>query len=59
MQNLESMEARVVEIKQKTRRISEKTLEKIAELHSILQKDVQNSEEKTVSAIADAELGGQ
>lgn len=55
---IESMKAKVVEIKKKTKSCQEKTLEKLDELHKILQKDVQNSEESTVLVIDDVKLGG-
>jgi hypothetical protein len=60
MQNIESMKAQVVEIKQKTKSCRNKTLEKLEELYRVLQEDEENSEETTASApCAEAELGGQ
>ena len=64
-QNIESMEAQVVEIKKKTESCRGNTLTKLAELYKVLTEDAENSEnsenseETTASARADAELGGQ
>ncbi len=58
MQNIESMEALVVEIKEKTKSCRDKTLSKLDKLHEALLKDEENSEENTASAAAEAELGG-
>ena len=59
MQNIESMEARVVEIKKKTKSCRDQTLSKLDKLYRVLQEDEENSEETTASAPAEAELGGQ
>ncbi len=59
MQNIESMEAQVVEIKQKTKSCRDNTLNKLDELYKVLTEDAENSEETTASALAaEAELGG-
>ena len=59
MQNIESMEAQVVEIKKKTKSFRDQTLSKLDKLYRVLQEDEANSEETTASAPAEAELGGQ
>jgi len=59
MQNIESMEAQVVEIKKKTKSCRDQTLSKLDKLYRVLQEDEENSEETTASAPAEAELGGQ
>ena len=59
MQNIESMEALVVEIKKETKSCRDSTLSKLDELYKVLQEDEENSEETTASAQAEAELGGQ
>lgn len=59
MQNIEAMEAEVVEIKQKTKTCRDKTLTKLDELYKVLTEDEENSEETTASVTAEAELGGQ
>ncbi len=58
MQNIESMEAKVVEIKRETKSCRDYTLLKLDELYKVLQEDEENSEETTASASAEAELGG-
>jgi hypothetical protein len=57
MQNIESMEALVVEIKKETKSCRDNTLTKLDELYKVLTEDA-NSEETTASATAEAELGG-
>ncbi len=59
MQNIESMEALVVEIKSQTKSCRDTTLEKLDELYKILQDGEENSEESTVLIITEAELGGE
>lgn len=59
MQNIEAMEAQVVEIKEKTKSCRDKTLTKLEQLYKVLLEDEENSEETTASAPAEAELGGQ
>ena len=58
MQNIESMEALVMEIKKETRSCRDNTLSKLDALYKVLQEDAENSEETTASAPAEAELGG-
>jgi hypothetical protein len=55
MQNIESLEAQVVEIKRKTKSCRDNTLTKLEELYKVLSEDEENSEENTVSATAEAE----
>ncbi len=57
MKNIESMEAEVVEMKQKTNSCRDKTLEKLEELYMLLKEE--NSEEQTVSAVAEVGSGGK
>lgn len=59
MQNIEAMEAEVVEIKRAAKSCRDKTLTKLDELYKVLTEDEENSEENTASATAEAELGGQ
>ena len=55
MQNIESLEAQVVEIKRKTKSCRDNTLTKLDELYKVLSEDEENSEENTASASAEAE----
>lgn len=59
MQNIEDMEAQVVEIKREAKSCRDKTLSKLDRLYKVLTEEEENSEETTASATAEAELGGQ